>query len=335
MDTANERFNYIAFTICSNNYLAHAKTLVDSIIQHNPDCKVFIGLVDKMSPEIDYSFFGNATIIELNESVIPGYDDMIARYNIVELNTAVKPFLFEYLIKNHAPAFIYYFDPDIRVFQRLDYLHEHLKTQAIVLTPHFYTPIPIDGKYPFENLALNYGIYNLGFIGLNAACSETKDFLKWWAERTFKLGYSRVHEGFFVDQLWINLVPLFFKKVKILEHHGCNMAPWNLHERKIKSYNSDGTILLANGEYLIFYHFSSYDFKNSGSPSKYYNRYDFNTMPEIRKLYDDYLKLLLNNKALELSTIKCSLPIITYEPRLKHKIFRPLMPVLKAIWEKM
>ena len=41
------------FTVCSANYLAQAKTLGQSLHQHNPDYHFVIGLVDRISPELD------------------------------------------------------------------------------------------------------------------------------------------------------------------------------------------------------------------------------------------------------------------------------------------
>ena len=38
----------IAFTICSINYLAQARTLGDSLKATNPDVRFFIGLVDTL-----------------------------------------------------------------------------------------------------------------------------------------------------------------------------------------------------------------------------------------------------------------------------------------------
>ena len=40
------------FTLCAANYLAHAKTLGESLAQHNPDYHFVIGLVDRLPPHI-------------------------------------------------------------------------------------------------------------------------------------------------------------------------------------------------------------------------------------------------------------------------------------------
>jgi hypothetical protein len=327
--------NSIAFTLCSNNYLAHAKTLCDSIHRHNPDFTIVIGLVDKKSDLIDYSSFFPAQVIELNEKIIPGFEEMITRYNIVELNTAVKPFFFQYLIKNHPSVdHIYYFDPDIRVYSKLDFLKEYFSENAILLTPHFFTPIEMDEHHPFENVALNYGIYNLGFLGLKAKDAVVTKFLDWWGKRTFKLGYARPSDGLFVDQLWINLVPLFFGSTFIIPHYGCNMAPWNLHERKIKKIENTEQIILENNEALIFYHFSSYNFRKPDQLTKYYDRYSFEKIPILKTLYTSYYNELVENKVNEVASIKCALKVVDYTPKLKHIIFRPVYNMLRSVWTK-
>ena len=53
----------IAFTICSNNYLGQAAALKDSFLRHNPGYAFYIILVDRLSEQIDYSFFEPAHIL--------------------------------------------------------------------------------------------------------------------------------------------------------------------------------------------------------------------------------------------------------------------------------
>ena len=88
----------IVFTLCSNNYLSHAKTLGDSVLHFHPDLQFYIGLVDKKSPEIDYDFFSSFTILPFDELGFDCFNEMLRNYNIIEFNTAVKPFYFDYFI---------------------------------------------------------------------------------------------------------------------------------------------------------------------------------------------------------------------------------------------
>lgn len=313
----------LVFTICSNNYLAQAKTLMDSISELNPDLKIVIGLVDELLDEIDYSFFHPAVIIPVKRLGITDFAGLCERYNIIELNTSVKATFFKFLNKQFQCTKIIYFDPDVQVFHSLKSLLNCLDKADILLTPHILSPIPHDGLTPQENIFLNYGIYNLGFLALNMNSVNVLNFLDWWEDRTLTLGYIRVSEGLFVDQLWVNLVPLLFNKVHILRDYGYNMAPWNLHERAI-SQHSATNYRLNDGSELAFYHFSSYSFRNPYLICKdFYNRYSFKTRPDLRNLYSQYHQKLIQNKVEFFSDQVCQLiPIKSerQEDRYEHKM---------------
>ncbi len=296
----------VVFTICSNNYLAQASVLVRSIKKNLPGYKVFIGLVDEISLAVDYNLIDADEIIPISELNQYNIQDIVDKYNIIELNTAVKPFFFQFFISRYSDVeSIYYFDPDTKLYSVLDGTDTILQTNGIVLTPHICTPIEIDEFFPKESTFLNYGIYNLGFIGVNPKHESVLPFLKWWGDRTFQSGYDDVCNGLFVDQLWINLVPILFKGVVILNDKGMNMAPWNLHEREI-SLIDNNKVLLKTGEELRFYHFSSYNYKLPQQLSKHYDRYNFYNTGSLIDLYKEYHEELISNGIEKYVTIKCA-----------------------------
>ena len=57
----------IAFTLCSNNYLAQAKTLGDSFVRHNPAGHFVIGLVDRRREDVDYAALGPFEILPVED----------------------------------------------------------------------------------------------------------------------------------------------------------------------------------------------------------------------------------------------------------------------------
>ena len=298
----------ICFTLCSNNYLAQAKILGDSLKNFNPDYHFIIGLTDELHPDIDYSFFKNMSVVPVAEIGINNFDSLWKKYNIIEFNTCVKASFFKYLFNTYPnEQVVCFLDPDIAVFHSLAILETELIQNNILLTPHIYTPIPLDGNKPTENLFLNYGIYNLGFIAISRNCFNDGKFLDWWEERTLTIGFDRPREGIFVDQLWINLVPLFFEKVKILSYYGFNVGPWNLHERTVEETDT-GALTMNDGHPLYFFHFSTFKFsepdKISNSPT--YNRYNFAAQPQLKPLYNDYCQQLINNRVETLSVISCA-----------------------------
>ena len=317
----------IAFTLCSNNYLAQAKTLADSLLKHNPDYAFYIGLVDKMAANVDYERFSPSKIIPIDTIGIVDFDKLWKKYNIIEFNTAVKASFFKYLFKSYpATDSVLYFDPDITIFDSLSTIENDFSESDILITPHILKPIPPDNKIPNENSFLNFGVYNMGFVGVKNNFNGSQ-FLLWWEERLRKLCYMDVANGIYVDQLLINLVPIFFRKVKILTHLGFNVAPWNLHERISKQ--SDGFFQMVDNSSLTFYHFSGYNYLQPLKMSKY-NRSDFNNCPSVLSFYNEYHSNLLNNGIEEFSKIKCFYADKKFY-KLKKKINKALKLILPPI----
>ena len=293
----------IVFTLCSNNYLAQAKTLGDSIKLRNRDYNFFIGLTDQ-NTGIDYEKEIGHPVITSDKIGIPDFDDLWKKYSIIEFNTSVKPFYFQYFINKFPDLdYIFYFDPDIFVYNHLKIIEEEFGDDGrILLTPHILSPITLDDKIPGENTFLNFGIYNLGFLGLKNPQADNS-LLEWWKERTFNLGYIQPSKGLFVDQLWFNLAPVFFDQIIITKHPGLNMAPWNLHERVLSETND---VIYANNTFpLIFYHFSSFYYNDPKTISKKYTRYSFETNPELKEIYENYQKLLRSNGIQKFEMIQC------------------------------
>ena len=152
----------IIFTLCSNNYLAHAKTLGDSVKQFSPETEFIIGLVDKFDEEIDYSTF---EVIKYDQIGYDCFEDMLSKYNIIEFNTAVKPYYLQYLLNKYGEGTkVYYIDPDIKLYSNINHLNNLLDANDIVLTPNL-TEMPNEVDLG-ELASLRHGLFNLGYIGV-------------------------------------------------------------------------------------------------------------------------------------------------------------------------
>ncbi len=124
-------------TLCSANYLAHAKTLGDSLAEHNPDYHFVIGLVDRLPKEIAQDYLSPHELIPVEDLKIEAFDEMAQKYNIVELNTAVKPFYMERLYRRNPKVdAVIYLDPDIVIYSSLEPLVTKLRSNNIIVTPH-------------------------------------------------------------------------------------------------------------------------------------------------------------------------------------------------------
>lgn len=290
----------VAFTLCSNNYLAQAKVLSESFKKHHPEIELIIGLVDTVSQHIDYSSYNHSTILPVSDLQISDFEELEKKYSVVELNTTVKPFYFSYLFNNRHADKIIYLDPDTEVFSPFDEVFDLLDAFNIILTPQNCVPID-DGNGPCDIHILGTGIFNLGFIALSNA-KELESFLEWWTQRLIKYGFADERNNMFFDQVWLNLVPVFFDNYYILKHPGYNMSPSNLHERQITNQLNENYIV--NKLYpLRFYHYSGYRFLNPSQICSYSERYTFNSRPDIVPIYNAYLQNLYNSNICDLSNI--------------------------------
>src|SRR5687768_2186400 len=108
----------LAFTICSNNYLAHGFTVAESFLKHHPDFNFVIGLVDRPSTNLIKTDDSRIEIVPVEQLNIPELGELVSKFNITELNTAVKPSYFNFLFDHKQATKIIYLDPDILVKSR-------------------------------------------------------------------------------------------------------------------------------------------------------------------------------------------------------------------------
>jgi glycosyltransferase involved in cell wall biosynthesis len=239
-------------TIFAKNYIAHARVLTKSFLEHHPGSTVYGLLCD----DID-DYFNPADeqfiTVTLDELGIPNVDEMIFRYDIVELSTAVKPFLLQHLFERTKLDKLVYFDPDILFLAPIDDVVTLLDTQNIVVVPHLVDTLKED-VVPSERHMLMTGVYNLGFIGLRRS-DETAKFLTWWREKLVKYCYADPSNGLYVDQRWVDLAPGMFEGVYVHRDPGCDVAYWNMTQRPV---TKRGERFFTLGSPVKFFHFSGY-----------------------------------------------------------------------------
>ncbi len=280
----------------SPNYLPYARTLAASYLAVHPGHRFFVLIVADLT---DRTVLGTEPfeIVTLPEIGLKDLRAEAMKYDILELNTNVKPTFLKHLLERHGLDQVVYLDPDIYVYRDLRPVFDALDNGATaVLTPHLTTPIA-DDLLPSEQDILYNGTYNLGFFAVRQ-CAEVNRLLSWWEDRCLRLGYSEGRTGLFVDQKWMNLAPGFFDGVAVLRDAGCNMAYWNLHERKLEK-GSNGYNVRSNGmpeAPLSFFHFSGVVLDDAEMLSKNTNRFTLADRPDLRPLFADYKEQVRANR---------------------------------------
>jgi len=277
----------VVCTIVSKNYLAAARVLIQSIRAWHDELYPVVLLVDRTDGYFDPADEPFQMLLAADLG-IPGWEHFSAKYDILELNTAVKPYLIDFLFERFTPQKVIYFDPDIVVHRRLDDLLALLDQHTVVLTPHLLSPL--DDEYrPGDLDILRAGAYNLGFIALSRS-GRWKEFLQWWQRKVYSGCVVEPENGLFVDQRWIDLAPGLFPGIYILNDPGYNVAYWNFKGRDLQAGPEGYTV---NGSPLAFFHFSGFMYDNIAAVSKHQNRYKLTDLNEqYQALFREYHRRL-------------------------------------------
>ncbi|WP_428929785.1 hypothetical protein [Marinibacterium sp. SX1] len=247
-----------AFTSFSYSYLNRARVLARSLRAQHPDWVIWAVMTDK-EPEgfaFDLEHEDFDRLLTAQDMFGDQTDGWLFGHDIVEACTAVKGRASVHILDEPDCDKLFYFDPDIGVFNPMTPVVDLLDDFSIVLTPHQVNPEPQSDMVAIrdnEIASLDYGIFNLGFLAI-ANDDEGRRFARWWEDRLQDWCHDRLDLGIFVDQKWCNLVPCFFDNVKVLRDPGYNVASWNLSQREM-TFDAAGTALI-NGQPLRFYHFT-------------------------------------------------------------------------------
>lgn len=280
--------NTVVFTACSLNYLVKAMAMVKSVQSFHSDVDLIILLVDrKRSIDISDS---SVRILWSEELDFPDYLECAFKYNIIELNTALKPFTTLKLLKEYQK--VIYLDPDICVFSPLTIVISTLDRYSTIFTPHALSPFSGAGR-PVDQDLLRFGCFNLGFFAANNS-TDAQLLLNWWHIQCLEYCFYEPQAGYGVDQKWIDLAPAFFNGVHILKDVGLNVAFWNLHERFL-SKSQD--VWLVNSKHpLLFVHFSSFVETDRNIIADKQTRYAPGSRPDFAAVGDVYRSYLKSAK---------------------------------------
>jgi len=228
------------FTVCTAAQYPFAKLLGQGL---SADVRFGIGLAK--------GTIKAENVVLAQDLGVPRFNQMQQRYDDAALVAACKPFFATYFLKQQDVQQVVYFDATTQLFGDLLPIINALKTADILLTPRLLRPMGrVD--YGDEKLFLNTGMYDAGFLALQKS-DNTLRFLEWWQNRLADRAFFDLCHGMNHDQLWLNLVPVYFDKVKIVKEEGWNVALHNLHERVMPASQLGWVV---NGQSpLLFFNF--------------------------------------------------------------------------------
>lgn len=245
-------------TIITPDYIPYALVLRKSLLQFGDDVKLYILVCDANENQckaIQENYPGIFTLYT-NEVCSAGIGkaiyDKYFNSDIDAFRWSMKPAFLNYLLREKNVDKVIYADWDIHFYNDYHFLFDELDIHDVLLTPHWRSSDPYKDA-PNFGILYTSGLYNGGFIGANKNAIPA---MEWWAMACEYICIKDTTTGHFVDQTHLNILPIYFEKVGILKHRGCNVANWNMVECK-RTISSGTTNVMIAGKYpLVFIHFT-------------------------------------------------------------------------------
>ncbi|MEO7984335.1 MAG: hypothetical protein ABI688_09655 [Bacteroidota bacterium] len=236
-------------TIITADYLPLAKVLYKSLQKHVPGTSLQVLVVDKHNYASAGDFILHS-VESLNDSAyFKGIQKKYGNSSPDYFRWALKPVFIGYLLEQGFDK-VLFTDPDIYFVSNFNFLFEKLDNSNVLLTPHWANIDPTENEDSLLAV-LKGGLYNAGFIGTN---KDGAAAMAWWAGLCHYKTEDLKELGLFVDQKYLDILPVQFDKVEVIRHRGCNLASWNIDSSKREMINGK---LLINKEFEpVFIHFA-------------------------------------------------------------------------------
>lgn len=242
-------------TIVTASHTAYARVLLSSLREQSGDeVRLHVVVVDGPRPEGrrggDPPGFIRHAMGELSDD--EHFAEITSRYatsSLDALRWSLKPVFLRHLLESGTADSVAFVDPDQYFVGDPAVLFDFAPGTRFRLSPHW-RPIDPDSGHVFHEQFTD-GIFNGGLI---VAKRDATDILDWWASVCAYRCEKKAAEGLFVDQKYLDVVPVYFDGVDVIDHKGVNVARWNRRFLERRT-DGDGRIFVEDDP-LICVHFS-------------------------------------------------------------------------------
>ena len=280
--------------IVTNDYAADAACLADHVAGTNPGVSVHALVIGDVPSLPASALPANLRWLPWTE-LLGARDraDYVARYSGFELCCAMRGLFHAHMHRQTPHDKWIMLDTDMAVLSSLAPVWAMLDAHELILTPHSTVPVAPELAVPHEVALLNHGLYNGGFLAMRRSVPSATAS-DWLASRLDTLGHhgplktndrSLRHLRLFVDQLWLNLMPLYFQDVLLLRDEVYNLGHWNLFQGTLQEQDGSATF---DGRPVVIAHFSGVDPACPEKVSRWTNLYEKHSSPAWARLFHTY-----------------------------------------------
>lgn len=232
------------------NYLNKGIALYLSIAKHTHDFTMYVMALDrKCQDKLNKIGFENVVVECIEEVDDPELAKAKNNRSRVEFCWTCGSYVTDYFFHKYHLPHIIYLDSDLMFFQSPQVLQDefHQKNASVGLVSHFM-------KYPL------FGEYCTQYLYFKDD-EDGRGCLRWWRDSCLEWCYSRLEDGKYGDQLYLNHFAERFNNVHGTENRGAGIAYWNLNSYRFR----DGNTIYKNQSWSnVFFHYSGINMRVEG-----------------------------------------------------------------------
>ena len=274
-------------TLFDSNYLTRGLALNNSLAKVCASYHLYVVAFDDNC----FEYLRQANLPNLTPIALRDFEDrqllaIKSTRSIAEYCWTCTPSTILYCIETFNLPSCTYIDADMIFYQDPAILLNEVKNDSVLITPHRYSA-------DYDQSA-THGIYCVEFMFFRSD-ERGMAALRWWRDRCIEWCYDRLEDGKFGDQKYLDDWTTRFKGVKVLQHEGGGLAPWNVQQYALSFENSQmhmRNLKTGISFPVVFFHFHGLKFFTDGIVSCSGALYDLTG--EVKTLiYFPYIRQLL------------------------------------------
>lgn len=231
-------------TLFDSNYISKGIALYLSIAKHTDDFVLYVMAMDRKCEELLKSkAFSNMVIECIDDNMFTELEEAKKNRSRAEFCWTCGSVVTHIFFEKYQLREITYLDSDLMFFNSPAIIDNELKSKnaSVGLSPHF-----------IHNTI--FGIYCVQYVYFRRDENGLR-CLNWWKDECLKWCYSKLEEGKYGDQKYLDYMHTKFEGVVDIENRGAGIANWNMEQYE---YDFTQNSLMYKGKQwpIVFFHYN-------------------------------------------------------------------------------
>jgi hypothetical protein len=293
-------------TLFDKNYLSQGVALYNSLKKVAGEFKLYALCMDPMAYNMLLKLkSGNLIPISIDELLTPEISGVQKRTTHGQFCWVCQPLICQFVLDKFNVDMVTYLESDSLFFSDPEVLFAELKECSVTVVPHNYSP-GYDQTSTSGEFCVQFNVFK------NDKCG--REVLEYWKINCFKYDKNTplIHPGQTVLDEW----PKKFECIKIIQHRGAGVAPWNIQHVRIDVSDS---IPQIDGTPIVFYHYHQYGRYQDGS-------HELGNYPLGHTVIDNIYRKYINEIKIAESMLQGMDPTFVYRKEYQNMItFKELL----------